>query len=85
MKTIEVDCCRNCPFYDGSDREMAICSHTKAPKGVYKNIVSRSHFSPEPIESWCPAIKEDTFKVKRDSNDNIISKVKVLIIGKIRK
>lgn len=84
MKVIKVDCCRNCPYYDGSDREFAICTHSDAPKGVYENILSRSHFKPEPIESWCP-IKNGTLIVKRDSNDLIISKTKVLITGKIDK
>ena len=82
MDIIKVDCCRNCPFYDGSDREMATCIHTNAPKGAYNAIVSRSHFKPEPIESWCP-IKDGTTKVKRDSNDNIISKTKIIITGDI--
>ncbi len=83
-KIIRVDCCRNCPFYDGSDREMAICIHSDAPKGAYKAIVSRSHFGPEPIESWCP-IKKGTVKIKRDSNDTVISKTKIIITGKIKK
>jgi len=82
METREVNCCRNCPFYDGSDREMAICSHLISKKrGAYENIVSRSHFEPEPVEKWCPIKKDGYIQVKRDINDNIINKIKYLIIN----
>lgn len=84
MNIIKVNCCRNCPFYDGSDKEMAVCGHSDSPKGAYKNIVPRSHFKPEPIPSWCP-IKDGIIKIKRDDNDLIISKDKIIITGEIKK
>ena len=75
-----IDCCKNCPFYDGSDREMAECTHPISEKrGVYENIVPRSHFKPEPIPKWCP-IKDDGYvKVNRDINDKVISKIKYTV------
>lgn len=81
MQTFEINCCRNCPFYDGSDRELAICSHSDRPKGAYKNVVSRSHFRPDPIPKWCP-IRNGAILTKRDDNDKIISKTKLIITGK---
>ncbi len=84
MKTLEITCCRNCPYYDGSDKEMAICSHSNAPKGAYNNIVSRSHYKPEPIPKWCPII-DGKLLIKRDSNDKIISTIKLIITAKIEK
>lgn len=83
MTKVEINCCRQCPFYDGSDRELAVCSHTGAPKGAYDNIVPRSHWSPDPIPKWCP-IKNGGTLVKRDSNDKIISKKELVITGKFK-
>lgn len=81
-ETKNIDCCRNCPYYDGSNRELAECSHSDAPKGAYDAIVSRSHWKPEPIPKWCP-IKNGGTLVKRDDNDKIISKTTLNITGKI--
>lgn len=80
MRTKIIDCCRNCIFYDGSDKEFAICNHPKSEeRGVYNNIVSRSHFGPEPIPKWCPIQNGGYIKVKRDIFDKILSKKKYLI------
>lgn len=75
-----INCCRNCPLYNGSDKEMAVCTHPTAQKrGVYNNIVSRSHFKPEPIPKWCPIKKTGYTEIKRDKLDNIISTIKYII------
>lgn len=76
MNTIKVNCCRKCPYFQGSDKEYASCGHSDAPKS-YDGIVPRSHFRPEPIPKWCP-IKNEHIIVKRDSNDNIVSKTKII-------
>lgn len=84
MIQIKINCCKNCPYYDGSNREFAVCDHSDAPKGAYKDIVSRSHHEPEPIPKWCP-IKNGGYLIKRDSNDKIISKKELIITGKFEK
>lgn len=80
---INVDCCRNCPFYDGSDREIANCTHEKAKKG-YDGILSRSHFKPEPVPKWCPIINGGLF-VKTNNNGTILSRTKLTLTAKIEK
>lgn len=80
MKTVIINCCKNCPFYDGSDREMAICNHpTSKSRGVYNNIVSRSHFKPEPVEKWCPIKKSGYKKITRDIYDKVTNVIKYII------
>lgn len=76
MKTKIVNCCRNCIFYDGSNHDFPVCTHpVSEQRGVYNNIVSRSHFGPEPVEEWCPIKKDGYLKIVRDAFDNIINKV----------
>lgn len=80
MKIEIITCCRECPFYDGSDKEMALCTHPISEKrGVYNNIVSRSHFKKEPVEEWCPIKEKGYEKVNRDHNDKIISIILYLV------
>lgn len=79
MKTQLIDCCRVCPYYDGSDKEFAECIHSDAPKGAYESIVSRSHFAPEPVEKWCPIKAKGHIRILRDSNDKIISKTELIV------
>lgn len=87
MEKIIVSCCRNCPHYDGSDHDFAICGHSDAPKGgYYTKIVSRSHFKPEPIPKWCPMIPLENLNyiTKRDSNDQVISRKKIILTAKVK-
>lgn len=81
-KTLNVDCCRHCPFYDGSDRECARCMHKDGLTG-YEHCLSRSHNGPDPIPRWCPIKDGGGVKVKRNANDEIISITNINIVGRI--
>lgn len=84
IKKIEIDCCRNCPFYSGSNPEFPTCIHPIAEKrGYYNNIVSRSHFKPDPIPKWCPIKNTGYTQVKRDVYDKVIDKTDFVVVGKI--
>lgn len=72
-----ITCCVQCPFYDGYDpKEPPVCDHKNSPDWP-DDIVSRSHFKPDPIPKWCPLVKEGGkyTKVVRDAYDNIRQKI----------
>ena len=83
MKTVNIKCCRDCPYYNGSvPNEPPECKHSGAPKGSYANVVPRSPF--EPIPKWCP-IRKGFVKIERDSYDKIVSRVLLEITGPVAK
>ena len=75
VKTIKIKYCGECIFFQ-SGKEFSECLHpTSEKRGSYKNIVNpRWNTKPE-IPSWCP-IRDGYVKIKRDVNDEIISKIK---------
>lgn len=76
MKTKKINCCKDCPYYDGSDREIAQCLHKNGKTG-YEYALSRSHFKPDPMPKWCPLKDKNTnhMFVKRNINDEIIQQI----------
>ncbi len=80
MKIKKIKYCYECPYFY-QEKEWAGCFHSRAPKGAYEDGVPNSKYSSEPRPKWCPLRKGNHFLIKRDSDDKIISKIKLVLIS----